>query len=868
MSEEMNTDIRLSRKQKKAIKKAAKIAEKEERKRAQKELSDGGYHTIQSTQIAIPIRDVYRGIIITRDNRFLKVLEFSAQNLLMFSNEMRNNVDASFEAALRVFPETVQFKVFSRKADVDSMIRSMVEYRKIETSPECIKLDDEYIAHLHDTAMREGVTRIFLAVIEHNPESTINNEDFEHIRSSLQSTAARVRTYMEQCGNNYIPSCDTDAGIISLLYQILNRKAADTKPFSNRVAKVTHHYIENRVEGDTNFLSIPAPEFFSPAWIDYRHPRYLVIDGKFYTFGYLTSNGYVSTVACGWLNAFINSWEGVDVDIYMNRIPKDKVREAIAHRISWNRAKASDTSDVANGAETIINIIRSGKYLLDGLSSDQDFYYNSVLITVSADSLKMLNMRYTELDKMARSMGLRMQRCNYQMEDAFISSLPICNLDKNIYKKSRRNMLTSGTASLYPFVSYELQDKGGIMIGVNSTNNSLVSVNIFDTSAHVNANMAIMGMSGYGKTFTALCFALRMRLQHKQVFILTPKKGDNDYLRTVHAVNGQYISMGPGSQYYINVMDIRIPDSESQKEIGGDILSHSALAQKVQSLHVFFSLLVRELQQEEEQLLDGYMFSVYEDYGITDDNASLFVPGTKDYKKMPILSDLYEKIKEVPELKRIANILYPMIRGSMAWFNHRTNVDLSNKFIVFDQDGLEGRILALSMHVALDFIWSKTKENRLESKAIFIDEAWNIISSEKNEMAADNVREIFKTIRSYGGAAFIMTQEVSEFFSLKGGTYGNAILNNCDSKLFLHLSKREVDCLTDTVDITPQETDRIQKLKRGSGLLITGNNKLFIDIQASSYETDIITTDPNKLRKDRDDNRGRKAIEDKNNESA
>lgn len=99
----------------------------------------------------------------------------------------------------------------------------------------------------------------------------------------------------------------------------------------------------------------------------------------------------------------------------------------------------------------------------------------------------------------------------FREENAFLSSLPLLCLDKKLYERSKRNVLTSGVASCYPFTSYEMSDKDGIMMGVNKANNSLVIVDIFNTKIYKNANIAILGTSGAGKTFTMQLMALRLR---------------------------------------------------------------------------------------------------------------------------------------------------------------------------------------------------------------------------------------------------------------------------------------------------------------------------------------------------------------------
>ena len=505
--------------------------------------------------------------------------------------------------------------------------------------------------------------------------------------------------------------------ISSLLYEILNRRASESELFSERASKVYKHYTEAaEAEGISETPVIPATEFVAPAWIDYKHPRHIAIDDKFYTFGYFAGEGYPNYVVGGWLSSFVNASEGIDLDIFLEKIPNYKIENTIGRQIRNNRAKLKETSDTSTEATSVANLVQSGFYLLEGLANGEEFYYANILVTVTADSLPELNRRYDELEKMAKSMGLKMRRPMFQMEEAFEASLPLCKITGGIKRKSRHNMLSSGASSLYPFISRELQDPNGIMLGVATENNSLVAVDVFDTSRHANANAAILGKSGYGKTFTAQLLAIRMRLQNIQTFIITPIKGKEDYKRACDQIDGQYIALGPGSPYYINVLDIRVPDTEGLQDLDGYDDGDSLLAKKVQDLHTFFHLVVRDLTQEEEQMLDGFVYNVYKDFGITDDNDSVFVPGTKIYKRFPLLGDIHKAIKDEPVLRRVYNILTPLVNGSLSVYNKHTNVNLDNKYIVFDMNGTKGQNLALSMFVTLDFVWSKIKENRLVKK--------------------------------------------------------------------------------------------------------------------------------------------------------
>lgn len=238
-----------------------------------------------------------------------------------------------------------------------------------------------------------------------------------------------------------------------------------------------------------------------------------------------------------------------------------------------------------------------------------------------------------------------------------------------------------------------------------------------------------------------------------------------------------------------------------------------------------------------------YYDKVYGRFGITNDNDSIFDLENGGYKKMPLLEDLQKEMQNVPELHRICNILNPLIRGSMACYNRPTNVDLKAKYIVFDFNGMKGPTLTMSMFVVLDFVWTKIKEDRAKRKAVFIDECWKLIGTDSNEMAAEDVVEIFRTIRAYGGSAFAMTQDISQFYEYKGGKYGKAVIGNADTKIIMHLIPSEAKALQAAIQLTDSEMENVSNLGRGQGLVCSGAAKLFVDFIAAPYEKQEITTD-------------------------
>lgn len=190
------------------------------------------------------------------------------------------------------------------------------------------------------------------------------------------------------------------------------------------------------------------------------------------------------------------------------------------------------------------------------------------------------------------------------------------HMEKHLFERSKRNALTTGVASCYPFTSYELSDENGILFGLNKYNNSPVIIDIFDSKVYKNANIAVCGTSGAGKTFLILLMALRMRRKGIQVFMLAPLKG-HEFHRACINTGGEFISISPASKSCINVLEIRKIDKSVEETLDGPGIERSELAAKIQRLHIFFALLIPDMSYEEKQLLDDALIRTYARKGIT-----------------------------------------------------------------------------------------------------------------------------------------------------------------------------------------------------------------------------------------------------------
>lgn len=802
------------------------------------------------TQDFIPIKNLEHGIIETTDGRYIKILEIEPINFMLRSEEEQYEIICSFASWLKISPVHLQFKSITRKADSDKHIAMLRKEMATEESEQCKKLSEGYIRLIKDVGSREALTRRFFLIFRYEELRRNENSDYGQICSTLLTAEQNARAYFMQCGNNILQPKDPDEATAEILYMFFNRRSCVEEPFHSRVDRIVLDTMaaKNKVIGIDPIPHIRMAHFIAPRGIDLTHRNYIIMDGLYYSFLYIKGNGYPNKVRAGWMSSLINAGEGIDVDVFLRRENRSKTIDKVAQRIRLNRTKLKSMQDTSTDYEELAGSIQAGYFIKQGIANyNEDLFYMSVFVTVSARTYEELMWRKQQMTDMLKSMDMYVSDCSFQQEDALRTVMPFLQISPKLEKKSKRNVLTSGAASTYMFTSFEMSDDTGVLLGINRHNNSLCIVDLFDTKKNKNANLNLLGTSGAGKTFTMQLLALRMRMRGIQCYIIAPIKG-HEFRRACNRIGGQFIKIAPGSPHCINIMEIRhtiSPEMELIDELDYSEMD-SLLAQKIQQLMIFFSLLIPDMTNEEEQMLDEALIRTYGKFGITHDNDSVYADRNAvppKMKTMPILGDLHEELQKNEMTKRIAVIVSRFVTGSAQSFNQQTNVDLSNKYIVLDLSELKGKLLPVGMMIALDYVWDKIKSDRTKKKTIMIDEIWQLIGAGSNRMAAEFCLEIFKVIRGFGGAAISATQDLSDFFGLEDGRYGRAIINNSKNKIILNLEPDEAEFVRDTLKLTKTEIRSITRFERGEALICSNNSKVPVIIKASKEEQEMITTD-------------------------
>ena len=433
---------------------------------------------------------------------------------------------------------------------------------------------------------------------------------------------------------------------------------------------------------------------------------------------------------------------------------------------------------------------------------------------------------------------MQLKRGYFRQEQTFKACLPIMENSDDIKNVSKRNVLTSSLVCTYPFISSAIFDDEGVFIGTNIYNNSLVFIDRYNTNKYKNANICIYGTSGAGKSFYIKLLVLRFRLLGIEQYIIDP---DREYGKLCNELNGTLLKIGPTSDTYINIFDIR-PESIEDGEKG-------FLATKITKLIGFFNLIFGDMDEEEKAILEEKLIEVYKSKKINFDDNSLYKinknkinikPIFKESKDMPILEDLYKILEKDKKTEKLKIKLIPFIYGSLKFFNNYTNIEINNKLIVADVYELGEENLKYGMYLFTELFWDKIKKDRNIKKAIYLDEIWRLIGITSNKNVASFIYKIFKTIRKYGGSGVAITQDVYDLFSLENGAYGKSILNNSSIKTFFSLEEENIILLDKYTNLSEKEKIEIKSLKRGESLMFVGDDHILVKIESSKFEKELI----------------------------
>lgn len=569
-------------------------------------------------------------------------------------------------------------------------------------------------------------------------------------------------------------------------------------------------------------------DFISPSYINLNNPRFLEIDDYFYSG--ITIVNYYREYNDLILKSLIETSINMNISVFYEKKETSKVIKELTYNIGNVGVELKQSNESRQDIDIAAFTYNDAKYIRKELQiNNEDMYFLYIYLTLFSTNKKELEYNLDKIEGILQSKGLQTRRTNFRQEQLFISCLPLMENKEELKIIGKRNILTSGLISTYPFISSSIVEEDGIYVGNNMYNNSLILIDRYNTNRYKNANMCIFGTSGAGKSFYTKLLILRNTLLGIEQYVIDPER---EYNNIAQNLGGTIIKIGPTSENYINIFDIRKESIEENE--------HGYLATKIGKLIGFFNLIFGELNEEEKAILEEKLIQTYKKKNITFNDKTLYKKGKfKTTKDMPILEDLYNNFDD-ERTRKFKVKLIPFIKGSLKFFNNYTNIELNKKLIIADVYELGEENMKYGMYLFTELFWDKIKINRKIKKAIYLDEIWRLIGITSNKEVAKFIYKIFKTIRKYGGSSVAITQDISDLFSLENETYGKSILNNSSIKTFFSLEEENIKLLAQYSNLSEKEKMEIKSLRRGECLTFVGDEHVLISIEASDFERKII----------------------------
>lgn len=588
---------------------------------------------------------------------------------------------------------------------------------------------------------------------------------------------------------------------------------------------------KNKIDGI--FL---AKDRLAPAYISTKSPKNIEIDNMYYS-GIIIVN-YNRENMDLILKKLIDTNINMNISVFYEKQDNYKVIRDLTYHIANVSVDLKDGKTNMADVDIAAFTYNDAKYIRKEIQvNGEDIYFLYIYLNVFSRDEKELEFLLNKIEGIIESTGMQTRRANFREEELTISCMPFMINNKILKPAAKRNVLTSGLVSTYPFISSSIFDEEGIFYGTNIYNDTLVFIDRYNDRKYKNANMCIFGTSGSGKSFFTKLQILRYYLFGIEQYVIDP---DREYDVLKQNIDCTVIKIGASSNTYLNVMDIRQESIEDER---------GYLATKISKLIGFFNLIFGNLDEEEKAILEEKLIKCYENKGITFDDKSLFKneknkinikPIFKESTDMPLLEDLYNILGKDEKTKKMKIKLIPFIKGSLNFFNNYTNIEINNKLIIADIYELGEENLKYGMFLFIDLFWDLIKKNRNIKKAIYLDEVWRLIGITSNKDVASFIYKIFKTIRKYGGSSIAITQDISDLFSLENGIYGKSIINNSSNKIFFSLEEENISVLNEYTKLSEKEKIEIRTLKRGECLIFAGDEHILTKIECGNFEKNII----------------------------
>ena len=555
---------------------------------------------------------------------------------------------------------------------------------------------------------------------------------------------------------------------------------------------------------------LSVKDFIAPSSFVFPTGRYFQIGEMYGCMSFLSIDA--SDISDRLLADFLSMESSQVVTMHIQSVDQNEAIKTIKHTITeLDRSKIEEQKKAVRAGydmdiipSDLATYGKDAKALLKELQSQNERMFLLTFLVMNTGKTKQeLENNVFQAASIAQKHNCNLVRLDYQQEQGLMSTLPLAN---NLIE-IQRGMTTSSTAIFVPFTTQELfqSENEALYYGLNALSNNMIMV---DRKKLKNPNALILGTPGSGKSFSAKReIANSFLVTDDDIIISDP---ESEYSPLVARFGGQIIKISPTSDQYINPMDINMNYSDDDNPI----------ALKADFILSLCELIVGNkdgLRPVEKTVIDRCIRQIYHKY--------FEDPGPEH---MPILEDLYHSLleQEEPEARHVATALEIYVTGSLNVFNHRTNVELTNRLVCYDIKDLGKQLKKIGMLVVQDQVWGRVTENRSQGKSTryYMDEMHLLL---REEQTAAYTVEIWKRFRKWGGIPTGITQNVKDLLASKEV---ENIFENSDFIYMLNQAVGDRQILAKQLNISPHQLSYVTHSGEGEGLLFYGNVILpFVD---------------------------------------
>lgn len=499
-----------------------------------------------------------------------------------------------------------------------------------------------------------------------------------------------------------------------------------------------------------------------------------------------------------------------DLSIFVNKLDPIK----ILNDITFNIGTAQSELNTINTNQRNIDVISKAKEDASNLRKklqveNQEIYNISIIVTFYSYDLNQLIKNILSIKSKFYSKGITSEITNFRHLEFYLFNLPI-NI-KNYKYLNNIYITTNALSNIFPFYITNFVDSKGIIIGYTERKR-LCMLNIFSPK-YENSNMCIFGCSGSGKSYFMKLFILRNFFLGRKQIVLDI---EDEYENICKGLNGQIMFK---SGYY-NILEIR----------NKDIIEEDYLENKINKVVKFIS----NFCDINKEYIKEEILKLYSKFNITSDINSIFtIDNTKivsldnkirDKKTFPTLLDLLSNIDN--QEQRL--ILSKAIENELKYFSKQTNISEDNLLFVLNMKDIFNTPKLISI-IIKEILENYLGENET---IIYIDEVWKYL---KDKELANDVFNLYKTIRKKKASIVTATQDIEDLFEYKNGLYANSILNNSCFKLYFKFNQIYLNN-----NIKNISYDELLRLKKGEVIVNVGSSNLKLKIRANQFEKGII----------------------------